>query len=316
VEPGTYTLSASRKGTSPTTVIITVSAGQVLTYDPVLIQPASVSGTVTSGGVPLPGTEVDLYLTTQYPATVYRSTTTGPDGSYSFSGVDAPQAYVVEARNTTTGPLGSGTIVLAASQAGVLNLEVGSQTVTPSTTTSAPPTTATTSGSTSSSPATDSTDTTGSTETSSSSAGEVNSPTVGAGPSEPNPGSADPPDSDAGTTGETVAAQPPTIDQQITWQTLDNSGMETTVLTATATGVPDQMDATWLYSDDGSTWRPVAAPAPAMTSGGIATATLVIDSAHYGHYKVRFSNGTAPDATSAPAAVVACVPGDTCGAGS
>jgi 5-hydroxyisourate hydrolase-like protein (transthyretin family) len=313
VEPGTYTLSASSKGTSPTTVIITVSAGQVLTYDPVLIQPASVSGTVTSGGVPLPGTEVDLYLTTQYPATVYRSTTTGPDGSYSFPGVDAPQAYVVEARNTTTGPLGSGTIVLAASQAGVLNLEVGSSApvTTTSSTTTAAPTTPSTSGTTSPNPATGTTgttDTTASTETSSSSSSDPNSPTVGAGSGEPNPG--------AGTAGETLDPRAPTIHDGISWQTTDNSGMETTVLTATATGVPDQMDATWLYSDDGSTWTQVAAPAPAMTSGGIATATLVIDSAHYGHYKVRFSNGTAPDATSAPAAVVACVPGDTCGVGS
>jgi 5-hydroxyisourate hydrolase-like protein (transthyretin family) len=150
VQPGTYTLSASSKGTSPTTVIITVAAGQVLTYNPVLIQPASVSGTVTRDGTPLPGTEVDMYLSSQYPGKVYAQTTTGPDGRYSFTGVDAPQAYVVEARSSTEGPLASGTIVLAASQAGVLNLAVGTLTAT---TSSAAPTTSATPSSSSTAPA-------------------------------------------------------------------------------------------------------------------------------------------------------------------
>ncbi len=139
VQPGTYTLSASRKGTSPTTVIVTVTAGQTLTYDPVLIQPASISGQVSGGGAALVGTEVDLYLSTDYPTKVYQHTVTDSDGHYSFPGVDAPQAYVVEARSVSAGPLASGTIVLAASEQGVLNLTVGT-TLTPSTATT--PTTA------------------------------------------------------------------------------------------------------------------------------------------------------------------------------
>ncbi len=123
VAPGTYTMSVVRKGTSPTTVIITVTAGQILTYNPVLIQPASVSGLVTSGGKPLPGSEVFMYVSSQYPAKVYAQTMTDSSGRYSFTGVDAPQAYVIEARNSA-GPLVSRTIVLDASQAATVDLVV------------------------------------------------------------------------------------------------------------------------------------------------------------------------------------------------
>ena len=172
VAPGTYTLSASRKGTSPTTVIVTVTAGQILVNNPVLVRPASISGTVTSDGTPLPGTEVDLYLSTDYPSKIYAQTTTGPDGDYSFAGVDAPQAYVVEARSNSAGPLASGTIVLAASQAGVLNLTVGTA-VTPSTST--PAQTTATAGSTASS--TTSSSSTGGSSSSSNSAGSSSTTT-------------------------------------------------------------------------------------------------------------------------------------------
>ena len=123
VAPGTYTMSVVRKGTSPTTVIITVTAGQILTYNPVLIQPASVSGLVTSGGKPLPGSEVFMYVSSQYPAKVYAQTMTDSAGRYSFTGVDAPQAYVIEARNSA-GPLVSRTIMLDASQAATVDLVV------------------------------------------------------------------------------------------------------------------------------------------------------------------------------------------------
>jgi hypothetical protein len=236
VEPGTYTLSASRKGTSPTTVIITVTAGQVLTYDPVLIQPASVSGVVTSGGVPLPGTEVDLYLSTQYPATVYRKTTTASDGSYSFQGVDAPQAYLVEARNTTSGPLGSGTIVLAASQAGVLNLEVGGSSVAPTTTTSAPPPT-------SSTPATSSASNT--TAASSSSSSSSNSSSSDSSSSSSSSQSSAP---NSSTVPADVA---PVIETQPTDQQAPAGGTATFRVTAIGTPTPTVQ---WQWSEDGQTW--------------------------------------------------------------
>ena len=126
IVPGTYTLSANRPGTAPTSVIITVAAGQVFPYDPVMVQPASISGKVIDrGGGPVAGLEVDLYQAALYPATVYRTTTVGPDGSYSFPDVDAPQAYVAEVRSTTAGSLGSASVVVAPSVATTLNLYIG-----------------------------------------------------------------------------------------------------------------------------------------------------------------------------------------------
>jgi hypothetical protein len=123
VAPGTYTMSVVRKGTSPTTLIITVTAGQNLVYNPVLIAPASVGGVVTSGGKPLPGAEVAMYLSSQYPAKVYAQTTADATGHYSFTGVDAPQAYVIEVRDAS-GPSIAQTVVLEASQAATVNLVV------------------------------------------------------------------------------------------------------------------------------------------------------------------------------------------------
>jgi hypothetical protein len=130
VKPGTYTLSASRRGTTPTTVMVTVVAGQALTVNPVLIPPASIVGTVRDrSGVTLGGLEVLLYKASVYPAESAQETTTDAQGRYSFADVDAPQAYVVEVRSTTLGPLGSSTLVLAASEAAVLDITVGQSAV-------------------------------------------------------------------------------------------------------------------------------------------------------------------------------------------
>ncbi len=126
IVPGTYTLSASRRGTSPTSVIVTVAAGQALPYNPVLIPPASITGTVTDqSGNTMGGLEVVLFRSSEYPVQAAQRTTTGPNGTYSFADVDAPQAYVLEVRSTTLGAIGSATLVLNASQAAVLNITVG-----------------------------------------------------------------------------------------------------------------------------------------------------------------------------------------------
>lgn len=132
VVPGTYTLSVARKGTRPTSLIITVTAGQVLRTDPILIPPASLTGTVTdrvSG--PAAGIEVVLYQASQYPATVYQTTTTDSRGRYLFADIDAPQSYVVEIRTPAIGALGSATVALSASDAGVVDLAFGTVVPTP-----------------------------------------------------------------------------------------------------------------------------------------------------------------------------------------
>jgi len=103
VPPGTYTLSVNRRGTSPTSTIVTLSAGEVRVYNPVLAAPAQISGVVaTADGQVRPGWQVQLYLASQYPTVIARSVTTDSSGHYVLADVDAPQSYVIEARPTAS----------------------------------------------------------------------------------------------------------------------------------------------------------------------------------------------------------------------
>ena len=141
VVPGTYTLSVSRRGTSPTSVIVTVAAGQSLVHNPLLIPPASITGhghrpagrpptaawrsPVQGVGVPGPG-QSDAPPPT-------------PTGRYTFADVDAPAGLCAGgAQQPSLGAIGSATLVLAASQAAVLNITVGSQPAVSAAPTSAP----------------------------------------------------------------------------------------------------------------------------------------------------------------------------------
>jgi hypothetical protein len=101
IAPGTYTVSFTRPGALPTSTVLTLTAGQSLTYDPVLSPAASISGEVveasSSGGTtPLEGATVTLYLATQYPNVVLATTTTGANGTFSFSNLSAPDEYIVQ----------------------------------------------------------------------------------------------------------------------------------------------------------------------------------------------------------------------------
>jgi len=103
VPPGTYTLSVNRRGTSPTSTIVTLAAGEVRTYNPVLAAPAQISGVVkTVDGQLRPGWVVQLYLASQYPTVIARTVTTDSAGRYLLPDVDAPQSYVLEARPTAS----------------------------------------------------------------------------------------------------------------------------------------------------------------------------------------------------------------------
>lgn len=103
VPPGTYTLSVNRRGTSPTSTIITLGAGEVRVYNPVLAAPARISGVVaTADGQLRPGWVVQLYLASQYPTVITRTVTTDSAGRYVLADVDAPQSYVIEARPTAS----------------------------------------------------------------------------------------------------------------------------------------------------------------------------------------------------------------------
>ncbi|MCW2540393.1 MAG: carboxypeptidase regulatory-like protein [Frankiales bacterium] len=126
VPPGTYTLSVNRRGTSPTSTIVTLAAGDVHVFNPVLAAAARISGVIrTANGQARPGWEVRLYLATQYPTVVYKTVTTDSSGAFSFDDVDAPQSYVVEARPTDqSAPQGSSTVQIEPSQQLPVNVTV------------------------------------------------------------------------------------------------------------------------------------------------------------------------------------------------
>jgi hypothetical protein len=116
--PGTYTESVSVGGTSPTTRIITVKAGETQRQDFPLPRAATISGKVVgTDHTPRAGWTVTLYVASKYPNVASQTTTTNSTGGFSFSNVDAPQSYVIEVRpGPGAAPTGSATIQLAASE--------------------------------------------------------------------------------------------------------------------------------------------------------------------------------------------------------
>jgi hypothetical protein len=95
--PGTYNLSFTRQGGVPTSVIITLSAGQNLVENETLSPTASIYGYValTNNGGAVPGAQVNLYLSSEYPAVVAATTTTNASGAFVFNNLAAPQSYIV-----------------------------------------------------------------------------------------------------------------------------------------------------------------------------------------------------------------------------
>ncbi len=107
LRPGTYTVTFTRPGTTASSTIITLTAGEAATHSPTLVAPASISGTVTQAitNAPAPGLTVNLYFASEYgtAAGPVATTTTSSDGKYSFIEVDAPEHYIVEIRTAPGG---------------------------------------------------------------------------------------------------------------------------------------------------------------------------------------------------------------------
>lgn len=114
VAPGTYTVSVSREGVTPTSTLLELKAGDIRTYSPVLAPAAKLQGRVLAADTSAPlgaGWVVELYRSSAYPAVVYRTTTTNARGAWSFADVDAPEAYVVQVRRSQgSSPAGSSTV--------------------------------------------------------------------------------------------------------------------------------------------------------------------------------------------------------------
>lgn len=117
--PGTYTVSVSRNGVSPTSEIIQLRAGQVRNYSPTLAAPAQITGLVRRSSDQAPvvaGWVVELYRADAYPGTPVRTTRTNAAGRFTFDDIDAPERYVVQVRRTAAGaPRGSVTVQVARS---------------------------------------------------------------------------------------------------------------------------------------------------------------------------------------------------------
>jgi Carboxypeptidase regulatory-like domain len=104
VKPGAYTLTATLPGTSPAVQLVNVIANDVVDVTLTLQAQASLSGLVqrvnpqTGAVTPYAGANVRLYPAAVFPAPPSQalfSVTTGADGSYTFSALDAPADFVV-----------------------------------------------------------------------------------------------------------------------------------------------------------------------------------------------------------------------------
>jgi hypothetical protein len=103
IPPGTWTVSVQRAGTSPTSTIITLRAGDDFQYNPALAAPASISGSVvgTDGTTPRAGWWVYIYRADQYPTVVSYSAQTDATGHFAIPAVDAPENYVIVVQPTS-----------------------------------------------------------------------------------------------------------------------------------------------------------------------------------------------------------------------
>jgi hypothetical protein len=125
VPPGTYTLTATSLGSRPSSKILRLEQGVLPgPQDLVLAAPASISGEVRDAhNALLVGAEVRLFVAASYPGAPVQTVLTGNDGKYTFTGVAAPQQYVVEF-NYPPGstPAGSAAFSLAESEQKIENL--------------------------------------------------------------------------------------------------------------------------------------------------------------------------------------------------
>lgn len=121
VEPGAYTLTASRPGTTPVVVLVNVLASQVETLDLSLGAQASLSGEVRridpadDSTTPFSGATVRLFAPADFPGTAASAvavTQTDGNGAYEFTGLDAPEDFVVAVylNETAPDPLDSTTV--------------------------------------------------------------------------------------------------------------------------------------------------------------------------------------------------------------
>ena len=136
---GAYTLTFSRVGSTPQTILIDLAAGQALTVATVALEPqARITGTVTRFGVATADVGVLVSRLEDYPETV-AVVVTGADGTFEVVGISAPETYIVSyfLPIGAAAPIDSETVFLEAGE----TLSVGTVSLTPATTTTTTTTT-------------------------------------------------------------------------------------------------------------------------------------------------------------------------------
>jgi hypothetical protein len=122
--PGTYTLTVSTgTGTSPSSQVLTLQAGEQLPVNVNLARPATMSGVVVSAqGTGDCGWTVQLFAVAQYPNVATATTTTTKagaggvcSGAFSFAGIPAG-SYILSAGATPTNSSATLSVTLQPSQ--------------------------------------------------------------------------------------------------------------------------------------------------------------------------------------------------------
>lgn len=97
IPPGAYTLTFSRPGSSPQTLLVDLSPGEDLALDDIRLEAqARVVGVVTRNGVGASDVGVVVYRARSYPEGVVAETVTGADGRFEVLGLDAPETYIID----------------------------------------------------------------------------------------------------------------------------------------------------------------------------------------------------------------------------
>src|SRR5690606_2592962 len=121
VAPGSYTLTASRTGTAPVTVLVNVTATTPTpSLDLQLGPQASIAGTVTGFDPTQQPPSVKLFDPAAFPhGTPLATVTTDASGGYTFNPLDAPVYYIVAvyAGESAADPLASARVLTVPGEA-------------------------------------------------------------------------------------------------------------------------------------------------------------------------------------------------------
>lgn len=93
--PGVYTATFERSGSNTTALLVTINGGETTPLNVELAAQASISGQITDGATVRAGSVVQIFRVEEFDTTPLAEVTTGTDGRYLFTGLDAPQTYVV-----------------------------------------------------------------------------------------------------------------------------------------------------------------------------------------------------------------------------